>query len=162
MSVLASDIKFYLTGGVANADPNASLGALTSTTQVSGALHGLFDAVAPDEATAGDSEYRAIDVKNTNVADTLYGAVAYITTETTSASTAIQIGLDATTQSVANESTAPAGVSFSAPTTRATGIALGDIAPAVTKRLWLKRVVTAGAGKLASDAGQVTVAGGTT
>lgn len=161
MSILSGDIKFYLTGGAANTDPNLSLGGAVSATQVSGALHGLFDAVSPEEATAGDMEYRAIEVKNTNPADTLYAASLYISGETTSVDSQVLVGLDATTQSVANESTAPAGVTFSAPTTKATGIALGDIAPGASKRIWLKRVITAGAAKLAGDAGQIAVTGGT-
>lgn len=161
MSVLASNIKFYLSGGAANTDPNASLGGDISATQVPAGLHNLFDAVSPEEAVAGDIEYRAIDIKNTNVTETLYGAVAYISTETTSASSTVEIGLDATTQSVANESTAPGGVAFSAPTSKATGIALGDVAAGATKRLWLKRTITAGAVKLSSDAGALTVEGGT-
>lgn len=158
MSIVAGDIKFYLNGGAANADPNASLGGTISATQVSGSLHGLFDAVGSDEASAGDIEYRALDVKNTS-AETANNAVVYISSQTSSADTSIEIAYDSTgTQTIANESTAPTGVTFSAPATKATGISLGSIAAGGTRRIWIKRVVTAGAVKTASDACELTVA----
>ena len=164
MSVVAGEIKFYLSGGAANADPDASLGGVTSSVQVGAAIHDLFDSVTPEEATAGDTEYRAIDIVNTNPTDDLEQAYLYISGETTSANSTIALGYDAAgTQSVANESTAPGGgVTFSAPTTKATGIALGDIAAnGGKKRVWLRRTITAGAAKLAGDAGQLSVTGGT-
>lgn len=162
MSIVATDVKFYLTGGTTNANPNLSLGGLVSTTQVGGSLHGLFNYVTPDEAVAGSNKYRAIEVKNTNVTDTLYGAVIYIAADTTSASTTIAIGYDSVgTQSIINEDTAPAAVTFSTPLTKVTAISLGDMAPGAVKRIWLKRTVTAGAVKLPSDTGQLIVTGGT-
>ena len=164
MSVVAGDIKFYLSGGAANADPTASLGGVTSSVQVGTAIHSLFDSVSPEEAAAGEIEYRAIDIVNTNPTDILEAAYLYISSETTSASSTVALGYDAAgTQSVATKYTAPGGgVTFSAPTSKATGIALGDIAAAGgKKRIWLRLTITAGAAKLAGDAGQLSVTGGT-
>jgi hypothetical protein len=160
MSVVAGDIKFYLTP-TGNADPNLSLGGAGQGSEIGSAIHNIFDRVSPLEAQDGDIEYRAIDVKNTNVADTLYDAVIWISGETTSADTTIDIGLDTTTQTVINESTAPSGVSFSKPITQGTGLVIGDLAPNATKRVWLRRTVTAGASILGSDSGAITVTGGT-
>ena len=71
MAVLAGDIDFHLSGGAANADPNASLGGAISNNQiVGGSLHNLFDQVAGAESSAGDSEYRCFYVRN-NSAQTL-------------------------------------------------------------------------------------------
>ncbi len=162
MSVVAGDIKFYLVPS-ANADPDASLGGVGIGSEIGAAIHNIFDRVSATEAVAGDIEYRAIGVKNTNVTDTLYDAVVWISTETSSTDTIIALAYDATgTQSVVNESTAPSApaLSFSTPVSQATGIALGDMAPAAVKRIWLRRTVTAGAAK-ATDAGALSVGGGT-
>lgn len=55
MPILDEEIKFYLTGGAANDDPNASLGGAISSVEIaSGNLHNLFDKVTGDESSAGD------------------------------------------------------------------------------------------------------------
>jgi len=160
MTIQASNIVFRLTPS-GNSDPVLSLGGSAGGSQISAALHGLFDAVSPAEALAGDVEYRALDVKNTSNIDTLYAAVIYVDTITSGASDEIALAYDATgTQTIANENTAPIGLTFSAPTTAATGIVLGDIAPLATKRIWAKWTVTAGAGTVTTS-GSITVAGGT-
>ena len=159
-AIVPSEIKFYLTPA-GNSDPDASLGGVGGDTEIGSGLHNIFDYVDPDEGVAGDVEYRAIDIKNTHVTETLYDAVVYISQITSGTDDSVEIAYDSTgTQSVADESTAPSGVSFSAPTSKATGIALGDIAAGTTKRLWLKRTVTAGANSGTSD-GELTVTGGT-
>lgn len=159
MAITPSDLLYFLTGGPANADPNLSLGGVTSNTQVGTSLHSLFDAVSSAEGAAGDTEYRAIDIKNNHGSETLQNAVVWISAETTSPSTTIAIAYDATgTQSVANESTAPTGVAFSAPLSRVAGIALGSMAPGATRRIWVRRTVTAGAA-VANDSGSLTVGG---
>lgn len=162
MAVSSTDLLLFLTGGAANSDPNASLGGATSNTQAGVTLHDLFDAVTPTEALAGDTEYRAIDVKNNHSTDTLFNAVLWISGSTTSTKTIIALAYDATgTQSVANESTAPSGLTFTSPTSKATGIALGNLAAGATARIWLRRTVTAAAAVLAADAGALTVGGAT-
>lgn len=158
MALLAADVLCFLTGGAANTNPNLSLGGVISNTQVGTAIHQLFDAVASGEAGTGDTEYRAIDVKNNHATETMNSAVVYISAETTSPWTTVALAYDATgTQSVANENTAPTGVTFSTPTTKATGIALGNIGPGQTRRIWERRTVTAGA-EPANDSGSLSVA----
>lgn len=163
MSVAPTDLKYYLTP-TGNSDPVASLGGSGQGSEIGSGIHNIFDRVTPAEASAGDIEYRAIDVKNVNATDTLYDAVVWVSTETSSASTTVALAYDsAGTQSVVNESTAPSSpaLSFSAPTSKATGIALGDMAAGVAKRIWLRWTVTAGAAGTASDAGELKVGGGT-
>jgi len=163
MSVGSSDIKFYL-NPLSNTDPLLSLGGVGIGNEVSAAIDGIFQDVSPAEAAAGKVSYRSISIKNVNVTDTLYAAVVWISTETSSASTTIALAYDSTgTQTIATELLAPSGpaLSFSTPTTQATGIALGDIAPGVTKRIWLRRTVSSGASMTASDAGSLSVGGGT-
>lgn len=162
MSVLSTDIKYYLTPN-GNSTPADSLGGAGYGDEIGSSVHDIFAAVSAVEATAGSVKYRAIGVKNTNATDTLSDAVLYISTETSSVDDTIAVAYDAGTQSVADEDTAPSSpvLSFSAPTTKATGIALGDIAAGVLKRIWLRRTVTAGAGA-ATSTGALSVAGGTT
>jgi hypothetical protein len=150
MPVVASDMKVYLTGGAGNTNPNASLGGVTSTTQMGTAIHSLFDVVSPDESEAGDIEYRAVSLKNMS-ADTAYSVYAYIV-DTSSADTSLAIAYDSVgTQSIVNESTAPTAVSFSAPTTRAAGIALGDMAAGAARRIWVRWTVDTAAAATAAD-----------
>jgi hypothetical protein len=54
MPVQAVDIKFYLTGGSGNTDPNASLGGARSTTQVGSGSENLFDNISGTDHAAGN------------------------------------------------------------------------------------------------------------
>lgn len=83
-------------------------------------------------------------------------AVVYVSANTPLAGSTIDIGvgtaaINGTEQTVANESTAPAGVSFSAPSTADSGLALGSIPAGQHKAIWLRRTITAGAGSSAND-----------
>jgi len=86
MSVASSDIKFYLTGassdGGVQADPNASLGKYRSSSEItSGQLNNLFDNISSAEASAGDTNYRCICVKNTAL-ETLFNILSWFYAET--------------------------------------------------------------------------------
>lgn len=153
---MAATLQFHLTGGAANADPNASLGGASSSVQLSGTpMNNLFDDVAPGEATAGDVEYRAVDVKNVGDAGAVVVKV-FMDPETSSADTALDFGLEASpidsTTSIADEATAPASVSF-AHYTSGSKLTVPDIAAGSYARLWVRRTVTAGATNTASDSG---------
>lgn len=147
---MAATLQLRLTGGASNADPNASLGGAMSSNQVSGTpMNNLFDNVSPEEASAGDVEYRAIDIYNNG--DAAATAVkAYLDPVTTSPKTEIDLGLDATTQSIAGEGEAPGGVSFSHYTS-ASKLTISDIAASSAQRIWLRRTVTEGAANLNND-----------
>jgi hypothetical protein len=161
MPIVATDVQFFLTGGAANADPNLSLGGVVSTTQVASAINNLFDDVASAESSAGDTEYRAISIKNNHLSLSLFSAVIYLT-ETTAPGSTVEIAWDVVgTQTVANESTSPTGLTFTAPLTKATGIALGTITPGQYKRVWVKRIISVAAAAFASDTGILNVAGDT-
>lgn len=163
MPIIASDIKFYL-NPTGNSDPNASLGGVGNGSEIGAGINNIFADVTPAEALAGSVKYRSISVKNTHISLTLFGAVVWISTETSSTDDTVALAYDSgATQTVANEDTAPSSpvLSFSTPTTQATGIALGDIAAGASKRIWLRRTVTAGAAAAVST-GALSVAGGTT
>ena len=51
MPIVAGDIDYFLSGGGANSDPDASLGAAISSTEiVDASIHNLFDVVGSAEA----------------------------------------------------------------------------------------------------------------
>lgn len=167
MPILIADIKFFLSGGASNSDVDASLGGVVSSVEVTtSSLHNLFDSVKGSEALAGDTEYRCLYAKNTHGSLTLQTAVAWIESNTPSASTTIDIGLgtsavSATEQTIANESAAPVGVTFTAPTTVGTGLAIGNLTAADTMAIWIRRTVSAAAPALATDTAELAVGGDT-
>lgn len=166
MPIVAGDIEFRLSGGVANADGNASLGGVISSEVVSAALNALFDRVTGAEAAAGDIEYRCLYVRNTHGTLTLYAATVWISTNTPSTDTVLAIGLGtaaiaATEQTIATEADAPVAVSFSAPASYAAGLLIGDLAPGEYKAIWLRRTVGAGAAAYSNDGATLSVQGDT-
>lgn len=148
MPIVAGDIKIYLSGGAANADPNAALGgAISSVELVDNTVNNLFALATASEADAGSIKYRAIFIKNTHSTLTLTAPKVYIDSNTTSGTTAVQIALADETgspiETVANEDAAPSGPSFSSADGYANGLSLGDLAPGETKAIWLKYTITA-------------------
>lgn len=155
---MSATLVLRLTGGAANADPNAALGGVSSANAVSGtAMNNIFDDVSAAEAVSGDTEYRAIDVYNSGDA-TAVGVNIWMGTETSSTDSAIDLGKVTSplnnTESIADESTAPvgAGITFGHYVV-GSKLALPDIAAGAYCRIWLKRIVGAAAGNTASDLG---------
>lgn len=157
MPIVASDIEFRYTGGAANTDPNASLGGAMSTAGGgvidTGVKNDLFDDVSSAEASAGDTEYRGIMVKNNHASITFEDCRIFINADSAHAGDIIDIAIagEAVTtaiETIANEGTAPVGEVFSHPTTYAGGLALnsttGLIAQAY-KGVWVRRTISASA-----------------
>ena len=169
--VLEAEIKMRLSGGAANTSAAAALGGAMSTSAsgvfATNVANNLFDDVTVAEAGSGDIEYRCFYVENSNAASkTLEGGVIWIDALTTSPSTEFDLGLDPaaigsnSTTTSANENTAPTGVTFSRPTTKAAGLAIGNIPAGSKKAVWIRRTVSAGA-TAASDSGSIRVEGNT-
>jgi hypothetical protein len=154
MAILSTDIVFRLSGGAANASLPASLGGTKSATVVPATATGHFDTVTGAESTAGDVEYRCIYLHN-NSAQTLIGAYVAVQSDTPEASTTIAVGVgtsavNATEQTVGDENTAPAGVTFG------TSATLGDIPGSQGRAFWIRRTTTAGASPVGTGAGNGT------
>jgi hypothetical protein len=152
MPIVSSDIQYRLSGGAANADPSVSLGGALSSTAASN----YFDDVSSAEAASGDIEYRCIYVRNNHGTLTLLGAKIWIQTNTPSPDTDVAIGLgtsavSGTEQTVTDENTAPAGVIFSAPSSLAGGLSIGDLGPGAHKAVWVRRTVNAAAAAYADS-----------
>lgn len=167
MPIVSADIQYRLSGGAANANVNASLGgAKSSTVMTQGTVGNLFDTISSAETAAGDVEYRCIYVHNNHGTLTLQNAVLWVTANTPDANTdaAVALGSSAvggTEQTIADEGTAPTGVTFSAPTTKGTGLAIGNIPAGSHKAIWLRRTVTAGMAATNDDGVQFRVEGDT-
>ena len=141
---MAAVLELRLTGGADNDDPDASLGGVASSEEVSGTpLNNLFDDITPAEAEAGCTEYRAISIYNSGNA-TAVGIELWFESQTTSEDTAVTCGVDSGTQDIANETTAPddPAIDFTAPTS-GSPLSLTDIAASGARRLWIKRVCDA-------------------
>ena len=147
MPIVSADIDYFLSGGSGNTDPAASLGGAISTAEAT--TNTLFDDVASAEASAGDTEYRCVYVKNSHATLTLLTAKVYIQANTTGDRIAIALGgegKNGTAEAVANENTAPVGEVFSQPVDYAGGLSLGDLAPGETFPVWVRRTIPAAAG----------------
>src|SRR5215207_649976 len=127
MPIADADIQVRLTGGSGNSNKDLSLGGvMSSTAWAGGTLHDLFDVVSGDENAASENEYRCVFVRNNNGSLTWGPNIKAWLSAVTAAGADIAIGLDpagvgngATTgvpTTVANEDTAPAGVTFTSPT----------------------------------------------
>ncbi len=157
MAIASGDLLFKLsvtTGSSGNTtaqgNVNNSLGKFMSTTQITDAtLNNLFDNISGDENASGIIDYRCLFVHNNHASLTLQSAVVWMSAEVSGgASGAIALdgsgvvtkGATGQAQSIANETTAPTGLSFSAPTTKGAGLAIGDIAAGSCQAIWVKRM----------------------
>jgi hypothetical protein len=146
MPISSSDIQYRLSGGAANSDQNASLGGAKSSSSASSAI---FDDVSSAESAAGDTEYRCVYVHNNHGSLSMQNTVIWIQANTPSATTDVAIalggeGLNGTAETVANESTAPSGETFSSPSSEGAGLSLGTIPFGQHYPVWIRRTVTAG------------------
>lgn len=166
MAVLAGDIDFHLSGGAANADPDASLGGIISNSQIVDAgLHNLFDIVDGAESAAGDAEYRCCYVRN-NSAQTLFNAYVFVASESPSVGSDELIGLGSSgvngvEQSVGDEQTAPAGVTFAQANGVGNALAIGDLPAGQHMAIWIRRDISPGASAYDNDVLTLTVGGDT-
>jgi hypothetical protein len=171
MSIVSADIIFRLSvktgsaGDTTASTPAASLGKYVSSTAYAGGTNGLFDDITGDENAASTVDYRCLFVLNNHATLTMLSSVIYISAEVAGgASVALAVdniaasakgGASAQAAEIANETTAPTGVgAFSSPTTKAAGLALGDITPGQVRAVWVRRTA---ANSAAIDADGVTL-----
>lgn len=178
MAIVAADIKIRLStklgaaGDSLAGTPAGSLGKYMSQTDlVDATLENLFDNISAAEATAGDVEYRCFFIYNSHASLALTAAKVYVPAEVAGGAT-VKIGVDTTAASlhdavaaqalsVADESTAPVGVSFSTPTDFASGLSLGDIPADSCIAVWVERTIVALTPALTNDGATITVQGTT-
>jgi hypothetical protein len=168
-------LKYSVTTGAAgNSTAGTAAGSLgkyiSTTAWAGGSANDLFDDISGAENAASTVDYRCIFVHNSNAANALQNAVAYLSAEVAGGAS-IAIGADTTAASalgsasaqalqVANETTAPAGVSFSSPTTAGAGVALGSIPAGQVKAFWIRRTA-ANSAALSADGVTIAISGDT-
>jgi len=172
MAILDSDIQFRLSGGAGNTDPNASIGGVMSSEPwTGGTLHDLFDAISGDENAASDVEYRCIYVRNGHATLTWGPNIKAWFSAVTAGGADLAMGLDlagvgngSTTgvaDTIADENTAPSpAVTFSAPTSKATGLAPANVPAGNAFALWIRRTATNSAAQ-SNDGATIQVQGDT-
>lgn len=160
MAIASTDLlyKYSVTTGSAGnttaGTPAGSNGKYISTTPIADAtLDNLFDDVTGDENAASNVDYKCLFIHNNHGSLTLQNAKVWMVSEVSGgANTAIaldNIGVVAVGSSsaqaaiIANEDTAPSGVgSFSSPTTKSAGLAVGDIPAGSCVAIWVRRTAT--------------------
>lgn len=164
MPIAASQIQIRLTGGATNANPALSLGGVKSSVEADAAL---FDKVLDTESATGRTEYRQVNVHNAHASLTLENAIVWIAANTPSDSTVIALGLgvsglNGVEPAIANETSAPSGVTFVPAASAGTAISLGNIPPGQHRPIWIRRVVAQGAATAAVDSASLRFDGGFT
>ena len=160
-AIVAADIlwKYSTTAGAAgNAGVGAaatSLGKYISTTifLIAGGNE-WFDNISGAENAASQVDYRGFFIHNSNANNPYESPVMYLSAETAGGasisiwpdSTATTVLASAPVQAltIANDATAPAGASWTQPTTAGTGTALSTIPNGNVKGFWVRRTITAG------------------
>jgi hypothetical protein len=179
MPIVDTDIVYRLstTAGAAGdtlpSTPPASLGKYVSTSVVSLStpLNNIFDDVTGDESAAGAIEYRCVFVLNNHPTLTLQAAKLWVVSQVPGGASA-DIGLDpagnvlkssatAQAQTIANENTAPGGVTFTAPASKSVGLTVGDLGPAQVRAIWVRRTVPASSAAINNDGFTLRVEGDT-
>ncbi len=158
MSIVAGEIITYLSGGVANSNPNLALGgAISSTAITDNTLNNLFSDVTGDMHATGYTTYRCFYVKNTNASLSAYNSKVWIQTNTSGTDETITIAIEGAkgspVQTIGTETTAPSSPTLTFYTANSQGNALnlGTLATNDVYAIWVKRVVTIGTQPYASD-----------
>ena len=155
MPVQSSLVRFQLSGGVANENPNLSLGSdisvATNRNIVSNFLHNLFDEVTNAESVTGEYEVRHFYYRN-GADFKVKNAKLIVLADQTSIWSKLEFAKGTANngnveQSVPDENTLPVGISDSnwkIPNTL-NPLVLGDVEAGSTASIWVRRKVEVGA-----------------
>lgn len=156
VSLLAS---VRLSGGASNTDPAASIGGAESSEEYTGSTSagGLFDDSPHSEYSDGHVDYRCVYVHNDDSVDCT--VTAYVSQQL-EAGRAIALAVadeasGVTVETIADDTTAPSGPSFSAPTSAGTGLDMGTIDAGEGRGLWLRRTTNSGTAADATNAWEI-------
>ncbi len=150
--VFASLAVFTSTNLALNHSGASDIGGAIGAALTDDSLNNIWDDVSSGDADAGDTEYRCTYVKNTHASLSAVAAQMSISADPTESDFALGLGAagkNGTETAVANEDTAPAGVTFGSGPLSLGTLAAGDFYP-----VWIRRTVTAGAGAATPDSGK--------
>lgn len=158
MAITSSDIKFrksVVTGSAGNSTAGGSAGSglgkyMSTTDIVDATLNNCFPDVTGDENAASNDDYQCVFIYNSHGTLTWQNVKVWLSAEV-SGGVGCAIGIDTTAASannassaqalqIADKDTAPAGVSFSSPTSKATGLSLGNLAAGECRAVWVRRL----------------------
>ena len=170
MPIVDTDLLLRLSGGSGNTDPDLALGGVMSTSTAISPTVGeenLFNNFTAAETTAGSTKYRGLYLLNNHGSISLTASAVYIPTNTPSTTTAAAIaiageGVNATTETITNETTAPVGETFSAPATFGAGLSTGTLTAGQRYGLWVRITVDAASPAYDNDDWQIAWQGTTT
>lgn len=157
MAITAADIHYRgsTTAGAAGnstafGGAGTSLGKyITNADYTDASLNNLFDDITGDQNAASQVDYQCMFVYNAHASLTWQSPVAWISSEVAGGAS-VALGVDTTAASavgsasaqavtIASKTTAPAGASFSAPTVKGSGVAVGNLAATNVKGIWIRR-----------------------
>jgi len=178
MAIVQADLLYHYTGAsthaAAQTDGDVSLGGYRSSSEISsGVDNNLFDDVSGAEASAGDTEYRAVAFINNHSSIALTAAVTWISTDTGNAEDDISFDVEAPDnetsgkiQTIADESTAPTGLGgWSDATSKATGkdcpLGSNEVGAGEWFGIWYKRGISASASAATGESVTVRTEGDT-
>lgn len=155
MAIVAGDLLFKFSVAAAAGDTTGgtaatSLGDQISTTVITDAtLNNLWDDITGAENAASEAEYRGIFIHNNHATLSLQNAVVWLSAEVGGGAVAA-ISVDTTgitvkgsgtaqMKTIADENTAPATQTFSAPTTKGTALTIGTIPAGSVCGIWIRR-----------------------
>lgn len=159
MGVTGSDIEWRYSDPAATAgddqaqdDADESLGEFMATNGPTSAVKGeVFRATTGAEGQSGITLYRCLFLTNTHATDSAQNLRVYVPSQAAGGAT-FSIGLDpagavagdsggAQAEVIADEETAPGGVTFSAPSTYGDGLDVGELAAGEAIGVWIRMVV---------------------
>ncbi len=160
---MTAEVEYRLSGGAANADPNASLGGVMSSVSIdSNNNPNLFANVDTSEAASGSDKYRCIFI--TPPAKNYTNVSIWISTPTLSNDTELHLavapeGKNVDVEVIANENVSPVGVIFTRPVQDYNALSLPDLNIGDRIGVWIKRNVKSGAAGYPNDYGRLVVEG---
>lgn len=179
MPIASTDIRYrysVASGAAGNTLPYAGAGTsrgrhVSTTVLPDGGLNNLFPDITGDENAAMNADYQCVFVHNAHATLTLRNTRCWIASQVTGGADAAlasdNIGATplgagvAQAAEIATKDTSPTGVSgFTAATTKAAGLTLGDIGPGQVRAIWVRRTAT-NSGALANDGVTIRVEGDT-
>ncbi len=167
--IQSGNIEFFLSGGINNPLPASSIGGALSQIVlgqiISGTPSNLFNLVTTAQAATGiPNQYRCFYVQNTSVGTTIRNISVWFETLNADQDVTFKMGLDpgglnSTPATIANDTTAPAGVVFTQPTSIFNALYIGKLRPGDFYPIWIDRSVVAGAVSFYLDSFVVRVEG---
>lgn len=166
MPIVSGDIQVRYSGGAGNSNPAASLGGAISSTAIADATVGnLFPEINEDQTASGITIYRCFYFRNAHGTLEWKNVKQWIHANTPSPDTTIAIafgssGINGTEQTIADQVTAPTGVTFGSPSDKATGQTVGNVPAGHHFAVWVRLTVDPGASAY-DDSATIRAGGGT-